>query len=373
MSAESGKYPRTPSPVEYKDKSPLLSGKELGQLSTQYDIPTEDILLIALNTSGIKYKDIVNDRGRFTAIFPNGRSYFLALTINNQPLSPFEYKNAQIIFDGEAIAEATSIEKDTCTDSYWRGGKKHLTLNSNSRSMCRGCSFCGTYSLENDDQALTKPNALRKKAESLSRELGSDLSALESVGVVTGCFSNERRLVDHLMMIRQIFGEFGFRGELRYIGSQLRSAEALREVISSGPFALYLTVEAFERREKLMKRTKSSLNLESGRHALETARKMGAETCFLYIAGLDSHDAMHKEFPLYVPSLTRLPQVQTFQAYVPGQATLRYPGAASIEYFLKARKIVERTYPHLLPIAANNFRGLWFAKYDQYALPNEKI
>lgn len=355
------------------EKTPFLSGENLELLGAKYDIPTEDILLIAVNASGIKYGNVTNDRGRFTATFPNGRSYFLALTVSNQPFSSFEHKNGQITFEGQPIAQASTIEKDTCTDSYWRGGKKHLTLNSNSRSICRGCSFCGTYSLEDDDKALTKPDALRKKAESLSEELGNSLSSLESVGVVTGCFPNERRVVNHLMMIRQVFGEFGFKGEIRYIGSQLRSEDALREIINSGPFALYLTVEAFERREKLMKRTKASLDLDGGRRTLEVAKKMGAETCFLYISGLDSHEAMQREFPLYAPLLTRLPQVQTFQAYTPGQAILRYPDATRVEYFLKTRKIVEKAFPNLLPVAASNFRSLWYTKYDQHALPNEKI
>lgn len=359
---------------EQELKTSLLSGEqEMERLSVQYNIPKEDVLLIALNASGIKCGDIVNDRGRFVATFPSGRSYLLALTISHQPFSPFEHKYGQVIFDGKPVAQATPIEKDTCHDSYWRGGKKHLTLNSNSRSKCRGCSFCGTYSLENDDEALTNPNALRKKAKLLLTDLGHDFSTLESVGIVTGCFPNEKSVVNHLIMVRQVFSEFNFRGEIRYIGSQLRSDEALQKVVSSGPFALYLTIETFGRREKLMKKSKASLSLERGRRVLATAKKMGAETSFLYIAGLDEHKTMEREFPLYAPLLTRLPQIQIFQVYTPDQIKLRHPDAARVEYFLKNRQIAEQAYPDLRPIAANNFRSLWYTKYGQYLLPNEEI
>ncbi|GAB4026596.1 MAG: hypothetical protein Fur0011_2730 [Candidatus Microgenomates bacterium] len=143
---------------------PLLNPQNIERLSWEWDIPEEDIVLIALNASGIKYGDIVNDRGRFVATFPSGRKYLLALTVSDKPFSAFEHNGNIVTFNGQAIATASPMVKDTCTDSYWRGGKKHLTLNSNSRSNCRGCAFCGTYSLEDDDRALTTPEALRRKA-----------------------------------------------------------------------------------------------------------------------------------------------------------------------------------------------------------------
>ncbi len=93
--------------------------------------------------------------------------------------SAFEHDGNNVTFNGQVIAIASHMEKDTCTDSYWRGGKKYLTLNSNSRSNCRGCAFCGTYSLEDDDKALTNSEALRRKADMLQVESGALLSELE--------------------------------------------------------------------------------------------------------------------------------------------------------------------------------------------------
>ncbi len=354
---------------------PLLRDfEQAADLSRQYNISLEDVLLIGLNASGMKLGNIQNDRGRFTITFPNGNRYFLALTITSRPLSSFSFVDGKIFLNDKEIAHAGLVEKDTCTDSYWRGAKKHLTLNSNSRSNCRGCTFCGTYSLEDDDKALTSEEALIGKVKSLCEDLDSDnLSQLESIGVVTGCFPGEKQLVEHLLMVRKVFRTFGFNGELRYIGSQLRSPEALQRMVDSGPFALYLTVEAFERRDQLMKKTKASLDLESGRKLLKLAKDMGAETSFLYIAGLDNLSTMEVEFFKYTDTLTRLPLIQTFQAYMPDQLMVRNPDAAKLEYFLKARTIVEQALPQFRPQAFSNYRGLWYSSFAEETLPNEII
>lgn len=347
--------------------------EQLRRTAAEHNIPEQDAILIALNASGIRNGDIENDRGRFTIIMPDGRKYFLAMTITNKPLSPFEHRDGEIYFGNEKVADVGQIEEDTCSDSYWRGNKTHLTLNSNSRSNCKGCEFCGTYSLRDDDKALNTPAALRRKAEELCQEVGGDLSSLESIGVVTGCFPNEKTLVNHLRMIRSVFAEYGFDKELRYIGSQLRTKENLALLANEGPFALYLTVESFTRREQLMKAAKASLDLEMGRELLQLAKELGIETTFLYIAGLDDVPSMESEFPKYSGLLTRLPLAQTFQAYVPEQLEKRHSSASSVEYFLRTRTIIERAFPDLRPQAFSNYRSLWYTKYAEEELPNTPI
>lgn len=342
-------------------------------MSEKYGVPEEDVIAIALNCSGVNYNNIPNDRARFIATFPSGRSYFFALTVTNRPLAPFSLDGNKITLNREFIATISNIERDTCTDSYWRGGKKHLTLNSNSRSHCRGCAFCGTYNLSDQDEPLTNKGVLRKKVDSLQEELQSDFSKLQSIGIVTGCFPTEEELLKHLLKIREIFGEKGFRGEIRYIGSQLRSDNALEMMAKSGPFALYLTVETFERREQLMKKTKASLTLEKGRELLVKAKAKGIETTYLYIVGLDSLETISAKLPEYSDLITRLPLAQTYQLYTPSQITLRHPEASSLDYFLRARKLFEAFYPNLIPDATANFRSLWYSEYNGIPLPNAPI
>ena len=352
----------------------VSSRNDLVRQADQYGVPVEDAALIALNASGINAGTHSHARGRIK-VTPIGksRSYFTALTVTDKPLAPFTLADNVISLADEPLFTTSELMPDTCTDTYWRDGYKGLTINTNSRANCRGCAFCGTYSLDNDESPplLTK-NALEQKAEELKAECPKgDLSELERIGVVTGCFANEEALAEHLGMLREAFQQYGFNGSIIYVGSQLRTPETVRELVKQGDFGLFVTLEAFTRRTLLMKNLKSSLTLEGSREVMAAAKEAGAETNFLYIAGLDPLSAMEEEFPKFENVLTRAPQVQIFQVYTPHQIALRDPNAAKLDYFLRASRIVEQALPDLPPpTPANNFRSLWYTAYRGVALPD---
>lgn len=346
---------------------PLLRDTDhLHEYADTYHVPTDDIQMIALNASGVDVGTEGYDRGRFKATsLDTGRTYFTALTTTDEPLSPFRLDGNVVSLGDDALFETTDLVPDTCTDTYWRNGYKGLTINTNSRANCHGCMFCGTYSLENDESPpLLTLEALEQKAKELATECPTgDLSELERIGVVTGCFASERKLADHLKLLREAFGKYGFDGTIQYVGSQLRSSEIIHELVADGEFALFVTLEAFTRRTMLMKKLKSSLTLDLARNVMGEAKAAGAETNFLYIAGLDPLPDMEREFPTFADVLTRAPQIQTFQAYTPNQLILRDCEAGSMDYFLKTRGVVEQAYPNLPPTPAHNFRSLWFTAY----------
>jgi hypothetical protein len=333
------------------------------EFADRYSVPSEDILLLALNLSGFHYGNTPNDRGRFRLTVPGGRAYRMATTITNLPVTNFNYVGRKILLGDYEVGSVPVVKKDTCTDTYWRS-ENHLTLNSNSRSLCRGCDFCGTYQLESAEKNLTDIGTLEAEAKILAKQAGS-FDKVDAIGIVTGCFNDENKLVEHIKNVRHVFSQVGFRGEIQYVGSQLRSTKALSDLIDDGPFALYLTLEIFSNREKSMKRQKSSLDLDASRTLLDSAKKMGANTSFLYICGLDSLSTFREELPKFEGLVTRLPLFQTYQLYTPEQILLRSNEASKLDYFLGMRQTVEKIFPDMKPVLHHNYRGLWYTKYKE--------
>lgn len=131
------------------------------KLASTYQIPILDVLFIALNRYGI-LADTQENRLRFKIRFRNHstETFYLALCLNTYD-SPFSLRGNSIYLGGAKIADIFDIEKDTCDSTYFRRDKTELTLNSNLRSQCKGCTFCATYKLAADDVSLTSEGRLR--------------------------------------------------------------------------------------------------------------------------------------------------------------------------------------------------------------------
>jgi len=331
-------------------------------LSKKYDIPKEEILLIGLNLCGVNYKNRTGiKRGRFRMKPINvGRSFFFAMTVT--PDSPYFHDGNGIFLAGERIGSASEIVADTCTDTYHRNHRRHFTINSNMRSVCRGCKFCGTYELKSEENGLLTEKSMRENALELISHSGS---VPESIGLVTACFPSEEELLAHLLMLRKVYREFGFSGEIQYVGSQLTSPKALDMLSDGGRFALYFSVEAFTRRDLLMRPEKARIALDVGRNVLYEAARRGMETSMLYILGLDSLAIVEREFPKYLSVLTRHPLVQLMQNYSPDQESLKDGEAHFLDYYLKARKFLEGLFAprRIYPRGWDNYRAPWFGRY----------
>lgn len=349
--------------------STSINIEKMNELSSSYSVPVIDILFIALNRYGIRM-NIVDKRIRFKLKMLDSKElYYVAVCVNTFD-SPFVVdENHRLLLNGDFVGQVIDIEKDTCDTTYFRRNKTALTLNSNMRSMCHGCTFCGTYNLDPDDRVDMSDEI--KVANFLTRFLKENnmdnLENLLRVTVCTGCFKDETNLVEHLVMINNVFREFGFNKRIRYIGSQIRSKEAMDYLQNNIPyFSLSLTVECFSDREKRMRKEKGSLDMEGIKKILENAKNHGFSTNYLYIVGLDELSVLKAGIAELYPYINRMPIYQIMQNYVTDHEEQRVSEAKNLEYYLEARKIIESHYSdsRLRPRSWENYRGLFYTTYQ---------
>lgn len=339
--------------------------KYFEELANRYDSTLENVISIAINRYGIIIENFEDNRIRFDLNILNAdKDTFFAVCVNTYKNSPFVLKDNKLLLAGKAIGTVKNIEKDTCTSTYFRNGKKAITFNSNSRSKCIGCKFCGTYSLSDEDTIdfSTKDN-VKIYFENLLKENNIEsMDKIEDITICTGCFENENALINHLLLVNAAFKEMGFKGRINYIGSQLRDYHKIKEVSEViGNFGIYLTVEKFLDRDKYMRPEKASLTLEEASDLLTYCSTIGITTTFLYILGLEDLETIRKYFNYFKDDINKFPIIQVFQNYTSLQEQYRCEEGKSIEYYLEAKQMIKQIFDdkNLNPNLWECFRGLY--------------
>ena len=348
------------------------------RLSVEYDIPTEDIIMIALNRSGL-VADLPDKRIRFRIkLNTDSNVYYCAVCLNTFP-SPFRLMpNGDLLLEEEKVGDIYEIEQDTCDSTYFRRNRTALTLNSNMRSQCKGCKFCGSYNLDPADMSdLNNEAKLAKYIEMVLKENNmTSFEDLVRITICTGCFEDENKLVEHILMVKRVFGEYGFNKRIRYIGSQLRSDSAMKAISDEvGDFSLTFTAECFARRNDIMRKEKGDLKVEDIYSFLDKAKNYGFSTNYLYILGLDSLDVMKSGMEKLKGCINRFPGVQILQNFTPEQEEQRIAEAKNIEYYLRARKVIEQIYgkEKYKPRSWENYRGLFYTTFDSEKMTGIRI
>ena len=340
----------------------------LKKLAEEYNMSFENVLSIAINRYGILIEDYPDNRIRFNLkLLNSNKNSFFAVCVNTYLDSPFKLKENAIYLEDVSLGEVTNIEKDTCTSTYFRNNKKAITYNSNSRSKCVGCKFCGTYSLTDEDSIdfTTKGNIKAYFTELLAKNNIPSMQSIEDVTICTGCFKNEDALIDHLLLVDESFKELSFKGRINYIGSQLRDYEKITTLHKEIPnFGLFLTIEKFLEREKFMRPEKASLTIDKAKELLSYTKSLGITSTFLYILGLEDLKTVEMNFNYLKDSINKFPIVQVFQDYTKEQEKYRHQDAKDIRYYLEARKTIDNIFKNteLNPQLWECFRSLYFEK-----------
>ena len=281
--------------------------------------------------------------------------------------TPYSVSDGTIYHNGEPFANVKKIEFDDAVHTYVRAGGKVLTMNTNARSFCTGCAFCH-YSLEkSEDPPVRQEGELELLLDLyLAEQNWSDYSAVERIGLSTGCFKTELHATSHLIVLRNALARRGFRGTLQLLSSVVRSRESLAKIVNeAGPFHLTLTTECLERRDMLLKDSKASLRRNDMTRLLEIARKEGAGCDFTYIVGLDDLNEVESELRDMSSAVTQFPKFQVFQPHAEFMKRLRHSTAADTTYYSAFRDKVTSWFVNreLRPEHWQNYRSLWYYEF----------
>lgn len=348
-------------------------------LADKYDVPPEDILFLDFSLNGVKFH-VPYSRIRFEFVPYDipvfGRSmkykvnnYFFALPVACD--SYYSIEKNSLIINEDIIGKVSSLAEDTCDTCYPRRGGTVLNLNPNSKSSCSGCKFCHTIQqTAKDETRLLTPVEFQHFLEDWVRKYNlPDLSHLVQVALVTGCFGSEKELIEYLKMIREILSKYNFRGELFYYGSEIISKKALDELISVKPFAICLSLECFDNRHIMLRDIKNQVAVEDAKRILSKAKDNGFRTNFSYILGIEPLSAMERLFEEMFPYINSFPIINIFQIHN-GQEGIRYSEAWGIDYYMKAREILEAKFlkTNMRPRPWENYRSLWYLKFGEVVL-----
>ncbi|MDR2777155.1 MAG: radical SAM protein [Rickettsiales bacterium] len=359
--------------------------EDIARFSEMYSVPEEDVFFIWLNLTGVN-ANFESNRCRFGLgivdgdLFRNARSLgidnFYCATALRKDSGFYFSDDGYLMFGKMEMAKISEPQPDFCESSYPRKEGKVINMNPVLKSRCAGCKFCHTAGqISHEEEKLWDEDDIRMFISNYITRLGvANLSEMEQVAIVSGCFRDEREIVDYIFRVRKVLSEFGYRNEIMYFGSQLKKLESLEKLAEIKPFSYYFTLECFERRKELLRSTKSADSLEDIKVILSWARDLGFNNSYSYIIGLDGLDSVEKYSREFKEYLTRFPVINVYQLHE-RQENLRTEGAHSIEYYLEARKILENIYldTEARPQPYENYRALWYLKFADEILYGPRI
>ena len=349
----------------------------LARVSNQYEIKPEEILLIAINASGLaNHHPSRRMRFRFTPFGHKDDPVYLIPSFGRRN-SPFFIKNESLYFQNTPVGQVEYLQDDDIVLGYFRNGHSNLTLNTNARSSCTGCMFCYTRLDPASDPRIRVVDELTAYFEFLKENRNwDDFSPIDKISVCSGCFNNETFAIKHMEMVKKVATKYGFSGELHILTSVIRSIEGLDYIANQlSPFHLTLTIECFNNRLEILKRTKADLNFKKMVALLAYAKNVGIKTDFTYIVGLDPIEESIEYIAELKEHITTFPRFQIYQAHNSFQDSYRTPGSDCIEFFLTFRKQLEDLFraTSIRPKSWENYRPLWYYSFDGMPAVSQRI
>lgn len=341
-----------------------LGLSEIDDLAAEYDVPIEDVLLIAINLYGI-FSGHVRHRARVIIRLISAPAVpWQVIVPLNAAESPFSLTGDELSLGSHVIGHVQRIDADEAVGGYFRNGGRAATLNPNARSRCTGCAFCPNTLEAAADPRFAEEKDVSELLDAMQRQHPRrDLTELQEITVSTGCFEREVAALAHLTSLRRVLTDHNINARIGFLTSVVRTDDGLHTLADRvAPFVLRLTIECFTRRELMLKASKANLLRSDLQDLLMRAQQAGLDTSFTYIVGLDPLVELRAGLEQLTPYVTEFPNFQVFQAHNSIMAGLRSAGADDLRFYLNARREIEWIMDPsgLRPQAWEGYRPLWY-------------
>jgi len=321
----------------------------------QYNIQLSELVSLLINKEGVNTNFSAN-RVRFN--LNNLGNLNLMFSVQNTSESIFSFIKNNLVINNIILGTISNLVEDSCEVFYTRKEGKVLCFNPNSRSSCHGCKFCYSPTSSDDDKIILTSEIYNSFINWIEKEKVENLSHLEQIAVVTGCFKNDKQIIDYLSKVRETATRLSFSGELLFFGMPLEES-TFYHLEKIKPINLCFTIECFENRDILISNDKRA-KIVDVKHKMNIAKSLGIKTNFSYIVGLDSINVIEENFKSLKNSINCFPIISVYQTDT-NRIKYRNKDASSIDYYLKIRQIIEDIMEDtkFRPKTWNNYRSLW--------------
>ncbi|HET9896440.1 MAG TPA: radical SAM protein [Streptosporangiaceae bacterium] len=352
--------------------------REVDRLAAAYGVFHGDVMFIAMNLFGINAPNAARRARVEISLDHAPDDAFLIIVPMNRVSSPFSLDADGVLRLGhDRIGMGSIPDHDDAISGYFRKSGQVITLNPNARSRCTGCAFCPNTLEAASDPRSRDDRSLHELLDALALDAspGRPLSTVEEITISTGCFERETRAVHFLKSVAEVLRQRGMTSSIGFLTSVLRSDEAFAEIAAGvGGLMLFVTLECFNNRRMLLKSTKASLSPDSVADLMHRANDAGLCPTYNYIVGLDDLSWLSR-LPELDAEAKIFPNYQVYQSHNSLMDGARAPGADSVEFYLKARRIIERSWlgQPLRPESWRNYRPLWYYTFGEESLTGQRI
>jgi hypothetical protein len=351
-----------------RPKINILNLKQIDEISKKYNTPYDEAVLMQLNlTTSINsctpntLAKVFLDKNKTTSVL-----YFKEIEGVCSADEDYIY-----LYGEKALKKLPFEKKDFQKTKFGNARGNVVSLDSNYTSNCSSCLFCERDNTLNYCYDSNNIHHISAEMNKFQENLTIDFAKLKEIVIVTSCFPNEKKTVDHMINVSKVAQNMGFKGTLGILSSSITSKEGLRRIGDNieKPKILF-TLECLDNREKIVSKNKLKLNSNDIKQIMENENSNGILSSFCHIIGLDSIQKVVENAETLLPYTNFFPNFHVIRRHNEKIDPFLQSDALSLEFMLKSRQSLENVYKStkLRPDIQRTINSLWYNNFDNTPL-----